>query len=180
MHDIISIKIPIYIQYYDNENNITNKKISDKIIKLKLTNDLKLYEILNSTIQTLFNYSIEWIKKNNYNVKLASFIIVDLNKQIRFFKCFNRLDYIVCIVRDINLPPYELLIKNEIKISNEYTLPSTLVKSHFTDTFYNKIKDLTREEEIKKIIPDCIFIRYKPNLKNFNIFKIINVIVMKI
>ena len=78
MHDIISIKIPIYIQYYDNENNITNKKISDKIIKLKLTNDLKLYEILNSTIQTLFNYSIEWIKKNNYNVKLASFIIVDL------------------------------------------------------------------------------------------------------
>ena len=143
MHDIISIKIPIYIQYYDNENNITNKKISDKIIKLKLTNDLKLYEILNSTIQTLFNYSIEWIKKNNYNVKLASFIIVDLNKQIRFFKCFNRLDYIVCIVRDINLPPYELLIKNEIKISNEYTLPSTLVKSHFTDTFYNKIKDLT-------------------------------------
>ena len=137
MHDIISIKIPIYIQYYDNENNITNKKISDKII------NLKLYEILNSTIQTLFNYSIEWIKKNNYNVKLASFIIVDLNKQIRFFKCFNRLDYIVCIVRDINLPPYELLIKNEIKISNEYTLPSTLVKSHFTDTFYNKIKDLT-------------------------------------
>ena len=103
-----------------------------------------------------------YIKKNNLHIKVASFIICDLNKQLKYFKCFNRFQYISCIVRDINLPPYELLITKEIKISNEYTLPSSLVKSHFSNMYYNKIKDLSFTEsdaiiinvETKEIIID--------------------------
>jgi len=38
----------------------------------------------------------------------------------------------------------------------------------------NKLNDIKRENEIKILIEDCTFIRYNPEEKDFNIFKIIN------
>ena len=39
-------------------------------------------------------------------------------------------------------------------------------------------KDIMRENKIKSVITDCVFIRYDPYLKDFNIFKVINKIYM--
>ena len=57
---IYDISIPIHLQYYDEKSNIITKQISEKIIKITITNDNKLFEILNSTIQTIFNYTIDY------------------------------------------------------------------------------------------------------------------------
>lgn len=40
--------------------------------------------------------------------------------------------------------------------------------------YTNIEKDVARENEIKNIINGCIFIRYDPYSKDFNVFKLIN------
>ena len=42
------------------------------------------------------------------------------------------------------------------------------------ENHHNQFADDYRELKIKKNIPDCVFIRFKPFDKNFNIFKVIN------
>ena len=44
----------------------------------------------------------------------------------------------------------------------------------------NKLNDIKRENDIKNLIENCIFIRYNPEEKDFNIFKIINKIFIHI
>jgi very-short-patch-repair endonuclease len=70
---------------------------------------------------------------------------------------------------------------------NQHNIKSYLIDLYFPkykliiecDEDHHKIKrnienDILRENEIKKTIPDCVFIRYDPNAKDFNIFKVIN------
>lgn len=60
---------------------------------------------------------------------------------------------------DLYFPDYKLIIECD-------------EKGHLATL--NKMNDIIRENEIKSIVDNCVFIRYDPYLPDFNIFKIIN------
>ena len=112
-------------------------------------------------------------RKSNI-IEFSTKIGIDLYTQI--FTCIE-MDTIKCIMDSFNneqmIKQYAVKTYRIDLFFPEYKLAIECDELHH-NTLQNKINDTNREEDIKKEIENCTFIRYEPFAEKFNIFILIN------
>jgi len=186
-HIVYNNEIP-YTLY--NANDIANI-IELKNIRsmLKTFDNSSIYKIKSSTnggnqIQNYITYNclIKLLCKSRRSVTKNICELLNINVHNHHFSCIET-DVIDNIIKTFDT---ELMHK-------QYRIDKYVVDLYFKDyniilecdelqhsSPLNIIKDKERECEIEDIIGECVFIRFNPYDKNFNIFEIINKIYLEI
>ena len=157
--------------------NETIKKYDNKIILNTSTNGgnqncvfLTYNNLLKILIKSRKSNVIDFATKIGIDIESKIFTCIEADTLKCITSSFDGEDFIYQYsidkyLLDLYFPKYKLIIEcDENKHNN---------KNHN----YN---DIHREKNIKLLIKNCIFIRYSPESKNFNIFNVINKIYKEI
>ena len=159
----------------------------------------KLLNIKNIS-DTIINYKNKVLVKISTNRGKQNFTFINYNDLLKIF-CKTRKPNIIEIAKELNInlnnDIYTYIETNTLKcildaFNGEEMIYQYKVKQYFIDLYFPKYKlaiecdetghyreimknnDIIRENNIKKEITDIYFIRYRPEEKDFNIFKLIN------
>jgi very-short-patch-repair endonuclease len=131
---------------YQNMTYITYNVIIKNLMKSRKVNVIDFSNKLGIKIENKIFTCIE--------ADTLKCIVDSFNGEEILFQ-YNILNYLI----DMYFPKYKLIIECDEDGHN---------------IFSNKKKDLEREQNIKNLINDVVFIRYNPLSKDFNIFNVIN------
>lgn len=183
---------------YNNENPYTLYNANDisNIIEiknirtiLKTFNGSYIYKIKTKTnggiqLQNYITYEclIKLLCKSRKSIVKDICKLLNINIYNHHFSCIEN-DTLDNIIKAFNTE----LIYKQYKINNyfvdlyfkDFNIIVECDELHH-DITLNKIKDKERESDIREIIGECIFIRFKPHDKDFNIFEVINKIYIEI
>lgn len=173
-----------------NANDIA-KIIELKNIRsmLKIFDSSSIYKIKSETnggIQTqnyiTYNSLIKLLCKSRKSVSKNICEILDINIHNYHFSCIENdtLDNIMkAFYAELMYKQYRIDRYTVDLYFKEFNIIVECDELHH-NTPLNKIKDKMRESEIKDVIGECVFIRFKPYDKDFNIFEVINKIYLEI
>ena len=148
---------------------------------------------------TVLNYEKIVVKINSKGGKQNTTFITydDLIKLLVKSRKPNVVDFCNKLNLDITSKIYTCIEADTLKciidaFQGEEMLSQYKINSYLVDLYFPKYKliiecdecqhklisniekDLLRETQIKEVINDCVFIRYDPTARDFNIFKVIN------
>lgn len=155
------------IKNFDKDEKIL-KSCLDKINRKQKTLFLTYNGLLHLISMSKKVIADDFAKNIGINIKSYKYNSVEIETLQHIQKAFNNeemiFQYQVNKYRiDLYFPKYKIAIECD--------------ENHHNNQLIN---DISRENDIKELIKDCIFIRYKPYDKNFNIFELINKIYITI
>lgn len=159
-----------FLLKYNNLNMYRNKFINTNYDFIKYFNGYK--NIGTGTIHIDFQKILNEIIKYFYSYCLSIFELFDINVNKRLLN--KNQEVIYCIIKVFRNKNYKLQYKVKEYILELYFVDYKLVIEYNYNN-ESKEKYLKREKEIQTNL-NCTFMRYNPNLKDFDIFKLIGTI----